>query len=72
MVARRLLGEGCELRIFDAEVQLPRLLGANRSYIDAHIPHFGSLSSRRITSSTWSTNLPNRNLRRCHYEGICW
>ena len=43
MVAKRLIGEGCELRIFDPEVQLSRLLGANRSYIDANIPHLGSL-----------------------------
>ena len=43
MVAKRLLGEGCELRIFDPEVRLSRLLGANRSYIEAHIPHLGSL-----------------------------
>ena len=43
MVAKRLLGEGCELRIFDPEVQLSRLLGANRSYIEANIPHLGSL-----------------------------
>ena len=43
MVAKRLIGEGCELRIFDPEVHLSRLLGANRSYIDRHIPHLGSL-----------------------------
>ncbi len=43
MVAKLLLGEGCTLRIFDPEVHLSRLLGANRSYIDAHIPHLGSL-----------------------------
>ena len=43
LVAKKLLGEGCELRIFDPEVQLSRLLGANRSYIDANIPHLGSL-----------------------------
>jgi GDP-mannose 6-dehydrogenase len=43
LVAKRLIGEGCELRIFDPEVQLSRLLGANRSYIEAHIPHLGSL-----------------------------
>jgi GDP-mannose 6-dehydrogenase len=43
MVAKRLIGEGCELRIFDPEVQLSRLLGANRSYIESHIPHIASL-----------------------------
>jgi len=43
MVAKRLIGEGCELRIFDPEVQLSRLIGANRSYIDSNIPHVGSL-----------------------------
>ncbi len=48
MVAKRLLGEGCELRIFDPEVHLSRLLGANRSYIEAHIPHLGSLLCEQI------------------------
>ena len=48
MVAKRLIGEGCELRIFDPEVHLSRLLGANRSYIDAHIPHLGSLLCEHI------------------------
>ena len=48
MVAKRLLGEGCELRIFDPEVRLSRLLGANRSYIESHIPHLGSLLSDDI------------------------
>jgi GDP-mannose 6-dehydrogenase len=43
MVAKRLIGEGCELRIFDPEVHLSRLIGANRSYIDANLPHVGSL-----------------------------
>lgn len=43
LVAKRLIGEGCELRIFDPDVQLSRLLGANRSFIESHIPHIGSL-----------------------------
>ena len=48
LVAKQLLGEGCELRIFDPEVHLSRLLGANRSYIEAHIPHLGSLLRANI------------------------
>ena len=102
MVAKRLLGEGCELRIFDPEVQLSRLLGANRSYIEAHIPHLGSLLCDDIADMIDASevilvglqqavlddalqarvrpdhylidlvNLPNRDLLRCRYEGICW
>ena len=48
LVAKQLLGEGCELRIFDPEVHLSRLLGANRSYIESHIPHLGSLLRANI------------------------
>ena len=43
MVAKRLMGEGCEIRIFDPEVHLSRLLGANRHFIETNIPHLGSL-----------------------------
>ncbi|HEU5135137.1 MAG TPA: UDP-glucose/GDP-mannose dehydrogenase family protein [Steroidobacteraceae bacterium] len=102
LVAKRLLGEGCELRIFDPEVQLSRLLGANRSYIDANIPHIGELLCADIESMIDPSevilvglqqsalndalqarvrpeqylvdlvNLPNRDLLRCRYEGVCW
>jgi GDP-mannose 6-dehydrogenase len=102
LVAKRLLGEGCELRIFDPEVQLSRLLGANRSYIDANIPHLAELLCADIESMIEPSdvilvglqqsalndalqvhvrpdqylldlvNLPNRDLLRCRYEGICW
>jgi GDP-mannose 6-dehydrogenase len=102
LVAKRLLGEGCELRIFDPEVQLSRLLGANRSYIDANIPHIGQLLCPDIESMIGPSdvilvglqqsalnealqarvrkdqyvldlvNLPNRDLLRCRYEGVCW
>ena len=102
LVAKRLIGEGCELRIFDPEVQLSRLLGANRSYIDANIPHLKSLMCSSMAEMLDPSevilvglqqsalndalqakvrpdhylidlvNLPNRDLLRCRYEGICW
>jgi GDP-mannose 6-dehydrogenase len=102
LVAKRLIGEGCEVRIFDPEVQLSRLLGANRSYIDANIPHLKSLMcssmaemvdpsevilvglqqtalndslQARVRADHYLidlVNLPNRDLLRCRYEGICW
>src|SRR4029079_15547860 len=48
MVAKRLIGEGCELRIFDPEVQLARLIGAHRNYIAAHIPHLSAVLCAKL------------------------
>jgi len=39
----RLLGKGKEVRIFDKNVQLSRLIGSNKSYIDEKLPHISSL-----------------------------
>jgi GDP-mannose 6-dehydrogenase len=42
---KRLLGEGCQVRIWDQDVSLGRLAGSNRQYIEEVIPHIGSLLS---------------------------
>lgn len=42
-LAERLLGRGYELRIYDRSVQVARLMGANRAYIDKEIPHLERL-----------------------------
>ena len=44
-LVKRLLGEGCELRVWDQDVSLGRLAGSNRQYIEEVIPHIGSLLS---------------------------
>lgn len=43
LLAEKLLGKGFDLRIFDRSVQLARLVGSNRTYIDREIPHIERL-----------------------------
>ncbi len=42
---KRLLGEGCEVRVWDEHVSLGQLIGSNRRFIEEVIPHIGSLLS---------------------------
>jgi GDP-mannose 6-dehydrogenase len=46
-LAETFIGKGLTLRIFDPEVQLARLMGANRRYIEESIPHLASLMHSR-------------------------
>jgi GDP-mannose 6-dehydrogenase len=47
-LAERLLGKGYDLRIYDANVSMSRLLGANREFIEARLPHLGQLLSSSV------------------------
>ena len=42
-LAEQLIGKGMELLVYDPEVHLAHLLGANRRYIETHLPHIGKL-----------------------------
>ena len=42
---KRLLGEGCQLQIWDPDVSMGRLVGSNRHFIDEELPHVGALLS---------------------------
>ena len=42
-LAEQLIGKGMQLSIYDPEVHLAQLLGANRRYIETHLPHLGEL-----------------------------
>jgi GDP-mannose 6-dehydrogenase len=47
-LAEHLIGKGLSLRVYDPEVHLSQLLGANRRYIEDHLPHIGSLLDPNI------------------------
>ena len=42
-LAEHLIGKGLQLRVYDPGVQLSRLLGANRRFIDEHVPHLAQV-----------------------------
>jgi GDP-mannose 6-dehydrogenase len=48
ILAEALLGKGYTLRIYDRNVSIARLVGANREYINQQIPHLSSLLSESL------------------------
>ena len=47
-LAEQLIGKGYELLVYDQNVTLASLVGANREYILNHIPHIGRLMVERL------------------------
>jgi GDP-mannose 6-dehydrogenase len=48
LLAEHLFGKGLNLLVYDPEVQLSNLLGANRRFIETHVPHIGALMRRDL------------------------
>src|SRR5258708_16739918 len=48
LIAEQFIGKGLSLLVYDPEVHLSRLLGANRRFIEQHVPHIGSLMREAI------------------------
>ena len=42
-LAEQLIGKGLQLSVYDPDVHLSQLLGANRRFIEQHLPHIGQL-----------------------------
>jgi GDP-mannose 6-dehydrogenase len=42
-LAERLLGKGFDLKVYDPVVSYSQLVGANREYVEAHLPHLARL-----------------------------
>jgi len=62
-LVERLLGKGYEVLIFDENVRLANLMGANRDYILSHIPHIAPLltdSPRRVLEHSQTIVVGNK------------
>jgi GDP-mannose 6-dehydrogenase len=49
-LAEQFIGKGLNLLVYDPDVHLSRLLGANRRFIEQHVPHVASLLRADIES----------------------
>jgi len=50
-LAERLLGKGYRLSIYDEDIHPERLRGANRAFIEEHLPHLGELLSESLDAT---------------------
>jgi GDP-mannose 6-dehydrogenase len=48
ILAEHFIGKGLALAVYDPEVHMSNLLGANRRFIEQHVPHIGSLIRREL------------------------
>jgi GDP-mannose 6-dehydrogenase len=57
-LVERLIGKGREIRIYDPNVDIARLVGANREYLNRVLPHVGALLVADILDAvTWADTI---------------
>jgi GDP-mannose 6-dehydrogenase len=57
-MVERLLGKGRAIRIFDPNVQLARIIGANSEYLLQHLPHIADLMVAEVTDAVgWAETI---------------
>jgi GDP-mannose 6-dehydrogenase len=56
-VIEALLGKGCDIRIYDKNINLSVLTGTNKEYINARIPHLSTLLNNDAASLINSSNV---------------
>jgi GDP-mannose 6-dehydrogenase len=56
-LVKHLIGEGCEVAVWDDNVSLGRLVGSNRRYIEEVIPHIGGLLKPNLSDALLSAEV---------------
>jgi GDP-mannose 6-dehydrogenase len=57
-MVERLIGKGCSIRIFDPNVQLARLIGANKEHLMQALPHVTELMVTDVTDAVgWAETI---------------
>ena len=46
-LAEKLIGKGYSLSIYDSNVHISKLVGANKSYVNEHLPHLADLITNK-------------------------
>ncbi len=69
-VIEALLGKGFEIKIYDKHVNLSRLTGTNKDYIDRHIPHLSRLLVDEMTGMVEDSEVIIINNREEEYLDI--
>jgi GDP-mannose 6-dehydrogenase len=57
LLAEHFIGKGLQLLVYDPEVLMSNLLGANRRFIEQHVPHIGSLLRQNIDDVVAASDL---------------
>ena len=64
LLAEHFIGKGMTLKVYDPEVRLSNLLGANRRFIEQHVPHLGQLLRGDLESVIDDSGAADRRLAR--------
>jgi GDP-mannose 6-dehydrogenase len=48
LLVKKLIAEGCDVRVWDDNVSLGQVIGSNRQFIEEYIPHIGTLLCKEM------------------------
>jgi GDP-mannose 6-dehydrogenase len=71
-LVERLIGKGYELSIFDREVILAKLFGANKKYIEKSIPHISSLLKKTPAEVVENSDVVVFAKKDGEFEDVAW